>query len=501
MNTYIIWSILLVFINIKLVQSASNNNEVLETCLDEKCFKNMLKTKPNLLILFSKSDSEIKNIYSLLKEVNQAVKGVATVAYINCEINKKLCKKLKLNPNSYELKHYNEGTFNKDYDRSISKKSLVNFLNDPKGDMPWEEEESAKDVVHLKNEDSLMKLLKKSKSLLVIFYAPWCGYCKKIKPDYSAAASKLKSFAVLAAMNVDTSQNFKVKQVYNITGFPTLLYFKNGELLFPYGGEFNENGIIEWMQNPQPAKEKEPEKSWADEDNMFVTFLTDDTFDSFIESHTSVLVKFYAPWCGHCKNMKPVLNNVAKRLKEENESGIIAFVDATQEKKLGERFKIKGFPTIKYFKDGKVAWDYTERNEEKIYEFMKNPQEPVQEKVSEWKDELTAVIHAEDSNFASIIKSKKNVLAFFYAPWCGHCKNAKPHLTQAADHFKEDIKTGFVAVDCTKSQAVCEQYNVKGYPTIYHFGNFGKRFQLYEGMREFQDFVKFMSNPTDFKEL
>ena len=83
MNTYIIWSILLVFINIKLVQSASNNNEVLETCLDEKCFKNMLKTKPNLLVLFSKSDSEIKNIYNLLKEVNQAVKGVATVAYIN----------------------------------------------------------------------------------------------------------------------------------------------------------------------------------------------------------------------------------------------------------------------------------------------------------------------------------------------------------------------------------------------------------------------------------
>ena len=46
---------------------------------------------------------------------------------------------------------------------------------------------------------------------------------------------------------------------------------------------------------------------------------------------------------------------------------------------------------------------------------------------------------------------------------CGHCKNAKPHLAQAADHFKEDIKTGFVAVDCTKNQAVCDQYNVKGF--------------------------------------
>lgn len=47
--------------------------------------------------------------------------------------------------------------------------------------------------------------------------------------------------------------------------------------------------------------------------------------------------------------MKPIFNRVAKQLKEENEKGIIAFVDATKERKLAERFKIKGFPTVKYF--------------------------------------------------------------------------------------------------------------------------------------------------------
>lgn len=47
--------------------------------------------------------------------------------------------------------------------------------------------------------------------------------------------------------------------------------------------------------------------------------------------------------------MKPIFNSVAKTLKEENEKGVIAFVDTTKETKLGERFKIKGFPTIKYF--------------------------------------------------------------------------------------------------------------------------------------------------------
>ena len=69
--------------------------------------------------------------------------------------------------------------------------------------------------------------------------------------------------------------------------------------------------------------------------------------------------------------MKPIFNNVAKKLKEENSVNIIAFVDCTQETKLAERFKVKGFPTIKMFKNGKAAFDYSERDEDKILEFMR----------------------------------------------------------------------------------------------------------------------------------
>ena len=122
-----------------------------------------------------------------------------------------------------------------------------------------------------------------------------CGFCKKLKPDYAVAATKLKGDAVMAAMNVDNASNMKVKAIYNITGFPTLLYFKNGNLVYPYGGEMTKDSLVEWMLNPSEPKEKEPEKSWADEDDVHVTFLTSETFDPFIESHKNVLVKFYAP--------------------------------------------------------------------------------------------------------------------------------------------------------------------------------------------------------------
>lgn len=46
---------------------------------------------------------------------------------------------------------------------------------------------------------------------------------------------------------------------------------------------------------------------------------------------------FYAPWCGHCKKMKPAFTVAAERLKNEGVNGKLAAVDATVERKLGDR--------------------------------------------------------------------------------------------------------------------------------------------------------------------
>lgn len=63
--------------------------------------------------------------------------------------SRKLCKKLKVTPNPVQLKHYKDGEFHKDYDRQLTVSSMVNFLRDPTGDLPWEEDPSGADVVHL----------------------------------------------------------------------------------------------------------------------------------------------------------------------------------------------------------------------------------------------------------------------------------------------------------------------------------------------------------------
>ena len=98
---------------------------------------------------------------------------------------------------------------------------------------------------------------------------------------------------------------------------------------------------------------------------------------SFLSSHPSVLVMFYAPWCGHCKRAKPHFVSAAAKLKAEGVEGKVAAVDCTVNRKLSQRFEVKGFPTIKYFKDGQMAFDVGEAREEaSILKFMKDPREP-----------------------------------------------------------------------------------------------------------------------------
>uniref|UniRef100_H2Z5S1 Thioredoxin domain-containing protein n=1 Tax=Ciona savignyi TaxID=51511 RepID=H2Z5S1_CIOSA len=451
-----------------------------------KAFKKLLRTKTNVLVLFAESESAASKSFDVFGETGKKSKGTATLAWVNCadKEGKKLCKKQKAKPSPTEIQHYKDGEFSSIYDRRFSVKSLLAFLKDPKSDGPWEEEEGAQDVVHLESEKQLNKLIKKNKPMLVMFYAPWCGYCKRFKPVFSEAATELKGEVILAGLDAEGNKDAQsIRQTYNITGFPKTLYFDKGKRQFEYSGGHTKQEVVDWLNDPQEPKPKEPEPSWSDGDTD-VIHLTDATFDPFIQENKKVMVFFYAPWCGHCKNLKPEWEQAASILKDEEAAEKLTAVDATQFKELGNRYKVTGYPTVIYFEDGEQKYDASsafQRNAEGIVEYIKDPKPPPPPE-KEWTEVESDVVHLGDDSFKSTVKKKKHAIIMFYAPWCGHCKKAKPEYQNAAAQFADDKKVVFGAVDCTKNPKTCETYDVKGYPTIYYM-SYGKNEQKYQSGR------------------
>lgn len=77
--------------------------------------------------------------------------------------------------------------------------------------------------------------------------------------------------------------------------------------------------------------------------------LTNETFDAAISSSQPVLVDFWAEWCGPCKMLAPILDQIA-----EQQQGVatIAKVDIDAHPELAERFGIRAIPTLIVFKNG-----------------------------------------------------------------------------------------------------------------------------------------------------
>lgn len=183
-----------------------------------------------------------------------------------------------------------------------------------------------------------------------MFYAPWCGHCKNAKPHFTRAANEFKDDPKVSFVAVDCTKEKLSCEQYGVRGFPTIKYFNFGKNPQDYEGGREFNDFVNFMKNPNEPIRYDSKQDWVDiSGHENIAFLDDSNFDDFIKQNKKVLLFMYAPWCIHCKNMKPDYAAAATALKEISNESHLAAVDATKSTKLSKKFEIKGFPTIKYF--------------------------------------------------------------------------------------------------------------------------------------------------------
>lgn len=140
--------------------------------------------------------------------------------------------------------------------------------------------------------------------------------------------------------------------------------------------------------------------------------------DVVLKSGKPSLVEFFAPWCGHCKNLAPIYEELASSFESMSSKVTIAKADCDAHRDLGTRFGVQGFPTLKFF-DGKsnTPVDYSGgRDLESLTKFITEKTGLSPKKRME---KPSAVTMLTDSSFKTEVGGDKHVLVAFTAPWCG----------------------------------------------------------------------------------
>lgn len=222
--------------------------------------------------------------------------------------------------------------------------------------------------------------------------------------------------------------------------------------------------------------------------------LIPDNFDNVVlKSGKPTLVEFFAPWCGHCKNLAPIYEDLAKTF-ESSKDVQIAKVDADAEKSLGKKYGVQGFPTLKWF-DGKSdkPTDYNSgRDLESLTKFITEKTGIRPKKKLEMPSQVKML---NDKTFTELIGSDKNVFVAFTAPWCGHCKSLAPTWETLAEDFANEPEVVIAKVDAEaeSSKATASEQGVSSYPTIKFFPAGSKEGEAYNGGRSEADLIKFLN--------
>jgi len=209
----------------------------------------------------------------------------------------------------------------------------------------------------------------------------------------------------------------------------------------------------------------------------YVVELVDDDFDSKLSTYNAALVMFYAPWCGHCKRLKPEFEKAGSLLFKNDPPVTLVKVDCTEGGKATcNKFSVQGYPTLKIFKRGEFSSDYNgPREASGIAKYMRA-------QVGPSARELLSVKTAE--GFLS--SEDVTVVGFFEKS-----NELNRNFVDAADKLRESVKFGI-----SSAKDVIEKYGYKNNIVLFRPKQLRNKFEsdvvVYEGSATKEDIASWV---------
>ncbi|QRW15750.1 thioredoxin [Rhizoctonia solani] len=211
---------------------------------------------------------------------------------------------------------------------------------------------------------------------LVEFYSPYCPHCKRFAPAWDKVAKEkapLEGISGFTMAQVNCIAQGDLCSDNQVTGYPQVMLFKEGKKMEEYSGDRTPADLSSWIDKrvadyaQSSASESDSVSSTAHlNPSGEVVVLTPETFDKAL-SEGPIFIKFYAPWCGHCKKLAPVWTELATKTKGRVN---IAEVNCEQYGSLCKSQSVDGYPMLFFYHSGQKVDFRGSRKIEPLEQFV-----------------------------------------------------------------------------------------------------------------------------------
>ncbi|KAF9076692.1 protein disulfide isomerase [Rhodocollybia butyracea] len=193
-------------------------------------------------------------------------------------------------------------------------------------------------------------------------FSPYCAHCRAFAPTWEELVQKNEPGSAEATgvrlAQINCAVHGDLCEAHGVKGYPEMNIYKDGVFVETFKGARDSERLTEFIKRHAPPPPPEAELQELEPETLAssanfnpsgdVLVLDESNFQSSM-AEGPTFVKFYAPWCGHCKKLAPIWKNLARSMQYKLN---IAEVDCEAHKSLCKEHNIQGFPTLMFIADG-----------------------------------------------------------------------------------------------------------------------------------------------------